>query len=164
MIQTDRLELREYTLQDAPFIYKLMNSEGWLKNIGNRNIKTIKDAEVYLQKNYLNSYEKYGFGPYLVSLKVCGTPIGSAGLYKRDNLEHPDVGIAFLPEFYNIGYALEASKAVMQFASEKLKIQTIVAITLAENLPSIKLLKKLGLSEVGTYTFEDGEELLLFSN
>ncbi|MCB0464724.1 MAG: GNAT family N-acetyltransferase [Aequorivita sp.] len=164
MIETERLQLREYTLVDAPFIYKLMNSEGWLKNIGDRNIKTIEDAEAYLKKNYLSSYEKHGFGPYLVSLKEDGTPIGSSGLYKRDNLNFPDVGFAFLPEFGNKGYAYEASKAVMQFAAEKLKIQTIVGITLPENIASVKLLKKLGLSEIGTYQYEDGEELLLFSN
>ncbi len=164
MIQTERLELREYTLKDAPFIFKLMNSEGWLKNIGDRNIKTIEDAEAYMQKNYLSSYEKHGFGPYLVSLKEDGTPLGSAGLYKRDNLEYPDVGFAFLPEFANKGYAFEAANAVMQFAAETLKIETIVGITIPENFSSIKLLKKLGLSEFGTYTYEDGEELLLFSN
>tara|TARA_R110002020_G_scaffold49796_6_gene141441 strand:- start:1978 stop:2532 length:555 start_codon:yes stop_codon:yes gene_type:complete len=164
IIETERLELREYTLSDAPFIYKLMNSEGWLKNIGDRNIKTIEDAEAYMQKNYLSSYEKHGFGPYLVTLKLDGAPIGSAGLYKRDNLEHPDVGFAFLAEYGGKGYAFEASSAVMQFASENLKLQTIVGITLPQNLSSIKLLKKLGLSEVGIYTYEDGEELLLFSN
>lgn len=164
MIITERLEIREYTLLDAPFIYELMNSEGWLKNIGDRNIKTIEDAEAYLQENYLSSYEKHGFGPYLVSLKKDGTPLGSAGLYKRDNLEHPDVGFAFLSEFANKGYAYESAQAVMNYASETLKLQTILGITLAENLSSIKLLKKLGLSEVGTYKYEDGEELLLFSN
>lgn len=164
MIHTERLELREYTLKDAPFIFKLMNSEGWLKNIGDRNIKTLEDAEAYLQKNYLSSYEKHGFGPYLVSLKDDGTALGSAGLYKRDNLEYPDVGFAFLSEFGNNGYAYESSKAVMQFASEKLGLETIVGITIETNLSSIKLLKKLGLSEIGTYKYEDGEELLLFSN
>ncbi len=164
MIQTDRLELREYTLKDAPFIYKLMNSEGWLKNIGDRCINSIEDAEAYMVKNYLSSYEKHGFGPYLVSLKEDGTPIGSAGLYKRDNLNFPDVGFAFLAEFGNKGYAFEAANAVMQFAAENLKTQTIVGIVLPENLSSIKLLKKLGLMEIGTYKYEDGEELLLFSN
>ncbi|OAD92797.1 GCN5 family acetyltransferase [Aequorivita soesokkakensis] len=164
MIQTERLELREYTLKDAPFIFKLMNSDGWLKNIGDRNIKTIEDAEAYMQKNYLSSYEKHGFGPYLVSLKEEGTPIGSSGLYKRDNLDFPDVGFAFLPEFGNKGYAFESAQAVMKYASEKLKLQTVVGITLPENTSSVKLLKKLGLSEIGTYKYEDGEELLLFSN
>lgn len=163
-IETDRLLLRQYTLNDAPFIYKLMNSEGWLKNIGDRNIKTLEDAEAYMLKNYLSSYEKHGFGPYLVSMKEDGTPLGSAGLYKRDNLEHPDVGFAFMSEFGNKGYAYEAAKAVMQFASERLGLETIVGITIETNLSSIKLLKKLGLAEIGTYKYEDGEELLLFSN
>src|SRR5690606_22194730 len=105
MIETERLFLREYTLEDAPFIFKLMNSDGWLKNIGDRHIKTVKDAEAYMQKFYLNSYVENGFGPFLVSLKETGVPIGSSGLYKRDNLEHPDVGFAFLPEFGKKGYA-----------------------------------------------------------
>lgn len=164
MIQTERLELREYTLKDAPFIYKLMNSEGWLKNIGDRSIKTLEDAEAYMQKNYLGSYEKHGFGAYLVTLKEDGTPIGSSGLYKRDNLDFPDVGFAFMPEFANQGYAYESAQAVMNYATEKLKLQTIVGITLPENSSSIKLLKKLGLAEIGTYKYENGEELLLFSN
>lgn len=162
-IETERLLLREYNLNDVPFIFKLMNSEGWLKNIGDRNIKTLEDAEAYLQKNYLSSYEKHGFGPYLVTLKEDGTPIGSSGLYKRDNLDFPDVGFAFLSEFANKGYAYESAKAVMNYAAEKLKLQTIVGITLPENSASIKLLKKLGLAEIGTYKYEDGEELLLFS-
>jgi RimJ/RimL family protein N-acetyltransferase len=164
MIETERLELREYTLKDAPFIYKLMNSEGWLKNIGDRNIHTIADAEAYMQKNYISSYEKHGFGPYLVSLKEDGTPIGSSGLYKRDNLDFPDVGFAFLSEFGNKGYAYESAQAVMNYAAKTLRLETIVGITLPENIPSIKLLKKLGLAEIGTYQYEDGEELLLFSN
>lgn len=162
-IETERLLLREYNLNDVPFIFKLMNSEGWLKNIGDRNIKTLEDAEAYMQKNYLSSYEKHGFGPYLVTLKEDGTPIGSSGLYKRDNLDFPDVGFAFLSEFANKGYAYESAKAVMNYAAEKLKLQTIVGITLPENSASIKLLKKLGLTEIGTYKYEDGEELLLFS-
>jgi RimJ/RimL family protein N-acetyltransferase len=141
-----------------------MNSDGWLKNIGDRSIKTLEDAEAYMQKNYLGSYEKHGFGPYLVTLKEDGTPIGSSGLYKRDNLDFPDVGFAFLTEFANKGYAYESAQAVMNYAAEKLKLQTIVGITLPENSSSIKLLKKLGLAEVGTYKYENGEELLLFSN
>lgn len=163
-IETERLQLRHYTLDDAPFIYKLMNSEGWLKNIGDRNINSVEDAEVYMEKNYLSSYEKHGYGPFLVSLKNTGTPLGSSGLYKRDNLEHPDVGFAFLPEFGGKGYAFESAQAVIDYSIENLGIKTIVGITLPENNPSIKLLQKLGLAEIGTYTYENGVELLLFSN
>lgn len=163
MISTERLTIRQYTTQDAAFIYKLMNSEGWLKNIGDRNINSIKEAEAYLLKNYVSSYKKQGFGPYLVSLKD-GTAIGSTGFYKRPDLEHPDIGFAFLSDFINKGYAFEAASALMKYASEELNIKIVLGFTLPENLPSIKLLKKLGLSEVGIYTYDDEEELLLFSN
>lgn len=139
-IETERLLIRKYTLKDAPFIYELMNSEGWLKYIGDRDIKNIEDAEAYLLKNYLSIYETQGFGPYLVSLKD-ETAIGSTGFYKRPNLDDPDIGFAFLPEFANKGYAFEAASAVMKFASEVLGIQKIVGFTLPNNEPSIKLLK-----------------------
>lgn len=164
MIETERLRLRKFTLMDASFIYKLMNTEGWLQNIGDRKIRSVMDAENYIQANYLNVYKKYGYGPYLVSLKKTGEPIGSAGLYKRDNLDYPDIGYAFLPEFWNKGFAYEAASAVLKYASEELNISKILAFTLKENSNSIKLLKKLGLSEAGNYTYQDGEELVLFSN
>lgn len=164
MIETQRLRLRNYTLKDAPFVYELMNSQGWIQNIGNRNINSVEEAENYIQVNYFDSYEKYGYGPYLVTLKETGIPIGSAGLYKRENLDHPDIGFAFLPEFYNKGYAFEAANAVLQFALNKLQIKKIMAITLPTNNASIKLLKKLGLFEIGNYIYKDGESLLLFSN
>lgn len=163
MIETERLILRKYTLEDAPFVYMLMNSEGWLKNIGDRNIKSVADAENYIQTNYFSIYEKYGYGPYLVSLKTTREPIGSAGLYKRNNLDYPDIGFAFLSKYFNQGFAYESASAVLKFASEKLRIYKVFGFTLEENKESIKLLKKLGLSEDGVYTYEDGEELLLFS-
>ena len=56
LILTERLQLREYTLADAPFIFKLMNSPGWLQYIGDRKIASVRDAENYIAKHYLSSY------------------------------------------------------------------------------------------------------------
>lgn len=162
-LETDRLIIRKYTRDDAGFIYNLMNSEGWLKYIGDRNINTIEDAKSYLENNYLTCYGKQGFGPYLVLLK-CGTPIGSAGLYKRENLDRPDIGFAFLPEYMNKGYAYEAASAIMKYASEELGLNEIVGFTLPDNVSSIKLLQKLGLSRIGYYNYGGDENLILFSN
>jgi len=164
MIETQRLHLRRFDLSDAPFVYLLMNSEGWIKNIGDRNIKTIEDAEKYIETKYFDSYNKFGYGPYLVTLKETGSPIGSAGIYKRENLLDPDIGYVLMPEFWNQGFALEAAGAVLRFASEKLQLKKLMAITLPSNQPSINLLGKLGFSEIGKYKYEDGETLLLFSN
>ena len=163
--ETERLQLRYYTAADAPFIYKLLNSEGWLNYIGDRDIKSIADAEVYIKEKYLLSNEPNRYGAYIVILKETGIAIGSCGLYKRENLEHPDIGFAFLTEYLGKGYGFEASQGVMQHAREALGVSTILGITMHTNISSIKLLEKLGLKKKGPFFFNDAiEELLLFSN
>ncbi|GAB5400049.1 MAG: GNAT family N-acetyltransferase [Aureisphaera sp.] len=165
MLTTQRLILKQITIADAPFYVKLFNSEGWLTYIGDRKVHTVTDAEAYIEKNYLPSYETHGYGSYTVNLNETGETIGACGLYKRDNLEHPDIGFAFLPEFIGKGYGFEAASAIMNYAKEELGITTVLGFTVDYNASSIALLKKLGLRETGTFKFKDDpEELLLFSN
>ena len=165
LLETERLRLHRITLADAPFYVKLFNSDGWIKYIGDRNVHSISDAEDYIKKNYLPSYEINGFGSYTVQLKETNETIGACGLYKRDNLEHPDIGFAFLGEYLGKGYGFEAASAVMEYAQTTLGIQKVLGFTLENNVASILLLEKLGLQKSGTYHFDnDEEELLLFSN
>jgi RimJ/RimL family protein N-acetyltransferase len=42
--ETERLLLRPFNTDDAPFILELVNSPGWLQFIGDRNIHSIEDA------------------------------------------------------------------------------------------------------------------------
>ena len=160
ILRTERLIIRKLTFDDSLFIVQLLNSPGWLKYIGDRGVKTEEDAKLYLQNGPLLSYEKYGFGLYLVMLLETGDPIGMCGILKRENLEHPDLGFAFLPEFTGKGYAYEAANAVIQFAGQRLEIKTLLAITLPENLNSIKLLEKVGMKYDGVVKSHDGKDNL----
>jgi len=165
ILETQRLELHKISVADAPFYVKLLNSESWLQYIGDRKVRSVEDAETYIKKNYLPSYEKFGYGSYTVRLKENGKTIGACGLYKRETLEHPDIGFAFLQEFIGKGYGYEAASAVMDYAINTLGFDTILGFTVEYNVASIKLLEKLGLERTGTYRFkDDAEELLLFSN
>ncbi|MDC8004928.1 GNAT family N-acetyltransferase [Aureisphaera galaxeae] len=162
---TQRLILKKITTADALFYVKLFNSEGWLKYIGDRNVHTKADAVAYIKKHYLPIYEKNGYGPFTVNLKDTGETIGACGLYKRDHLDHPDIGFAFLPDYIGKGYGYEAAKAVMEYAQSDLGLATILGFTVHYNKASIALLEKIGLKESGTFKFpDDDEELLLFSN
>ena len=103
ILETERLLLREITIEDAYFLFQLMNDPDWLQFIGDRNIVSIKAAEDYISNKLQPSYAKFGFGFYLTSLKEENFPIGICGLVKRPALEHVDIGFAFMPEFRKKG-------------------------------------------------------------
>lgn len=159
-LKTERLFIRKLDIDDCSFIVRLLNSPGWLEYIGDRGVRTIEDAKAYLQNGPLLSYERNGFGLYLVELLETGEPIGMCGILKRDSLEQPDLGFAFLPELMGKGYAYEAANAVVRYAREQLRIKTLLAITLPENATSIKLLEKVGMKYGGAVKSPDGKDTL----
>ena len=162
--ETERLIISKFTLDDALFFITLVNTPHWIKYIGDRHIKTIKQAKQRITEGHLKSYSTHGFGFYILRLKSENNkPIGTCGLIKRDHLEHVDIGFALLPDYERKGFGYESSQAVLHLAKAQFKLKTICAITLPENIPSIKLLEKLGLSyQKRVKPFEDEKELLLF--
>jgi len=160
ILETDRLVLRHLTTRDTPFIIELVNTEGWIKYIGDRNIKTAEQARQYLVNGPLKSYADHGFGLYLVTLKTGNIPVGMCGLIKRAYLPAPDIGYAFLPGATGKGYALEVARAVLSFAFTNLKIEKILAITLPENERSVRLLNKLGMLPEEKFNDPVSNELL----
>jgi RimJ/RimL family protein N-acetyltransferase len=159
ILETERLLFRPFTESDTPFIIELLNTEGWVKNIGDRNVKTEEQASQYLINGPIKSYADNGFGLSLVTLKD-GTPVAMCGLIKRDTLPQPDIGYAFLPAYAGKGYAYEIASAVLQYAFTILKQEKILAITLPENTNSVKLLVKLGMQFEKTFTDATTNELL----
>jgi RimJ/RimL family protein N-acetyltransferase len=145
VIETERLILRPLISNDAPFILTLLNEPSFLRYIGDKKVRTVDDAEQYILNGPVASYERHGFGLGLVELKATHMPIGICGLLKREELPAPDIGFAFLPDFWNKGFAYEAAAAIMNDARERLNLDRILAITNQDNESSIKLLQKLGL-------------------
>ncbi|HEX9827858.1 MAG TPA: GNAT family N-acetyltransferase [Flavobacteriaceae bacterium] len=163
--ETNRLLISKITLKDAKFFLELVNSPHWLKYIGDRHLKTVKDSKTYLQNGTIKSYADFGFGFYKLQYKKEGNkPIGVCGLIKRKQLDDVDIGFALLPEYEGKGFGHEASVTILKLAKETFNLKKVVAITQPNNTSSIKLLEKLGLSfEKSVKPFEDGEELLLFA-
>lgn len=163
MIQTARLALRPLTYGDTPFLIELLNSPGWLQFIGDRNARTDEQAQQYLDNGPLKSYREHGFGLMLVQRQEDGLPVGMCGLLKRDTLDRPDIGFAFLPTYSGQGYAYESAQAVLQHANEQLSIASIAAIVMPDNPRSINLLEKLEMQLIKPIRMgEDGETLLLY--
>lgn len=144
VLKTERLSLNHLSFDDAPFILELVNQRSFIKNIGDRGVRTLADAERYIQDGPLASYEKHGFGLYRVDLKESGIPIGMCGLLKRDSLPDVDIGYAFLERFHSKGYGYESASAIMEY-SRTLGLKRVLAIVSPDNEASIHVLEKIGL-------------------
>jgi ribosomal-protein-alanine N-acetyltransferase len=152
------------TLCDAAFACQLMNDPAWLRNIGDRSIRSIADAQSYIESKMTQMYQAVGFGMYLVEFKDTSVPIGFCGLVKREALAAPDIGFAFMPQFRGHGYAHEAARAVMRHAAEQLGLDRLFAIVAPGNERSCKLLQSLGFVHEGGFRPDPNEtELKLYA-
>jgi len=146
ILQTERLNLREISPDDAGFIVDLLNDPAFLRFIGDKGVRTIEDGRRYILTGPVESYDRHGFGLWLVELKGSKTPIGICGLLKRDTLSDVDIGFAFLPQYRSKGYAFESAGAVMDYGRNVLGLRRVVAITDEDNVGSIRVLEKIGMS------------------
>jgi RimJ/RimL family protein N-acetyltransferase len=169
VIQTLRISLRELDFGDAEFILELLNEPSFIRHIGDKGVRTLADARDYILQGPMDSYARHGFGLYAACLRQAqngvpvGTPMGICGLVKREGLNDPDVGFAFLSRFWSKGYAVESAAAVLAHARDALNIVRLVAITAPDNAQSIALLEKIGLKFERTIRLDDhAPELRLF--
>lgn len=164
VLETERLILRKLVLEDAGFILELLNEPAFVRFIGDRGVRVLEEAKDYLVKGPLASYDRFGFGLWLVQLKATQEPLGICGLVKRDSLPNIDIGYAFLERFWLKGYASESALAVKSYAMNVLGLKRLVAITDQDNTGSARVLEKIGLKyERLVRLSDDGPELKLYS-
>ncbi len=153
--ETDRLILRLTDLDDADFVFELMNSPKWLEFIGDREIATLEDAKDYITVKMIDQVQKLGFGNYTVIRKEDNAKLGTCGLYDREGMKGLDIGFALLPSYEGKGYALEASMLLRDLAFDEFKQDLLNGITTDENTSSQRLLEKLGMTPVGKLQLEN---------
>jgi len=157
IIETTRLQLRELITDDAEFILGLVNEPSFLANIGDKGVMTLDDARDFILDGPWRRGQKPGYGQFMVELKPDGIPIGVCGLLYRERLDLTDVGCAFLPAYWRQGFAYEAAAAVMEYGRTTLGVEKIVGLTSEENLASIGLLEKFGMTFQGIVKMSDDD-------
>jgi len=160
-IETGRLVLREFTPDDAAFVHRLVNDPAFLRYIGDRGVRTLDDARRYIAEWPVAGYARDGHGLMCVVRKSDGAEVGMCGVLKRESLPDPDIGFSFLPDYRSQGYAFESAQAVLRHARDELGLGRILAITTQDNVPSMRLLDRLGFRFERLVTMGD-EELRLF--
>jgi RimJ/RimL family protein N-acetyltransferase len=146
VIETERLRLfalSDESASDAQFMLRLLNDAAFIRNINDRGVRTLQEAAAYLHERIVPAYAERGFGMFGVETKNGGICIGTCGLLRREGLDGPDIGYAFLPEYTGCGYAREAARGVVQHVRDTLGPGCLYAIVNPDNAASIRLLQHL---------------------
>ncbi|MDQ1098159.1 MULTISPECIES: GNAT family N-acetyltransferase [Chryseobacterium] len=161
--ETERLIIQPVSLDDAAFILELHNSPNFIRYIGDRGLRSIHDAEQYINKRFIPQFERSGFGNYVITEKYGGKKVGAVGIFEREGLDVADIGFSFLGEFEGRGYGFEAATKVKSVGMVDFGLTKLSAITTKDNFASQKLIGKLGLKFKKYVTIpNDDEELMYF--
>lgn len=150
-LNTNRLTLSEITTDDHVFMRELVNTPGWIKFIGDRNVHSDEDALAYVNRILAAKDLTY----WVIRLKDSRVPVGIISFLKRDYLEHFDIGFALLSLYEGKGYAFEAADAVLKSKKENPLHKKLYATTIPENTKSITLLEKLGFHFLKSIAVEE---------
>ena len=84
IFETERLILREITVDDAAFALDLLNQPSFIKYIGDRGVRDLDQSRDFIENRYRKSYSDHGYGLYVVELKE---PVSDAGTQRRSDAE-----------------------------------------------------------------------------
>jgi [ribosomal protein S5]-alanine N-acetyltransferase len=158
VIETERLLLRTFTMDDALLIYNL-NLDPDVIRYTLDPIADIEKAKEVLEKTILPQYALYNHGRWAVHVKPGLDPIaigfiGWCGLKTRPEMNEIDLGYRFVKKAWGKGYAAESAHACIRYGFEKLGLKRIVGRSLPANTASARVLEKCGMDYVGEEVIE----------
>lgn len=164
VLQTPRLILRAFTLDDVEAMYQLMTVPEVIRYVGNKPAQSKQDVLDYLHQHPLRDYQVYGYGRFACVCRETGQLIGFSGIKFLEEISETELGYRFLPQFWRKGLATEAGRAVIEFA-QGLGLKRLVAVIHPQNEGSQQVATKLGFSLEGKTELSliEHQDLLLFS-
>lgn len=154
LFETDRLKLRELTLNDAKILEQIFSDP-----IAMEYYPSSKGTEA--TKNWIKksqkSYEKNGFGLWAVVRKDNEQVIGDCGITMQmiDGKEEPEIGYHILRNQWGQGYATEAAEACKNYAFSTLGIEEVFSYTRAKNTASRRVAEKIGMKIIKEYSNDE---------
>lgn len=149
--------LREVSLEDTACMFRLHSDPDVQKYTGEPVVESLEAMEKAIRTRMVN-YGKYGYGRWATFLKKEKQFIGWAGLAYLPEFDEIDLGYRFLPEFWGAGLATEASRAILYYGFNQLRLSKIIAIAMKENIGSIRVMEKIGMEFDKLAPYEPGGE------
>lgn len=148
MIETTRLIIRPAILEDAHNLFLLNSDPEVVRYTGDVSFKTLGEAQDLIRTRMFTQFDLYKMSRFTVLLKD-GTYLGWCGLKYFPETNEVDLGYRFMKKFWGQGYATEAGSACLDYGFKTLGLTRIIAKAMPENIGSIKVLQKLGMTFKG---------------
>ena len=144
VLVTERLILKPLKISDACEIYNNWTSDADVAKFMRWNVhQSINDTIDWLKSEEENIYSDniYNWG---FLLKSTNDLIGSGGLIYNKDKSMFELGYNLMKMHWGLGFATEASSAILEFGKYNLKQKEFFCCHAKENIASEKVIKKLG--------------------
>ena len=156
MLETDRLILRDLQESDLPALI-VLNQDSEVMQYFPKPYSQAESLRLY--QGIQDEVKAYGYSLLAVEEKSSQEFIGLVGLHHSDlrifaGKEAVEIGWRLRKEFWNRGYATEAAQACLDFAFQQAGLSEVYSFTSLLNLPSQKVMQKLGMEFVKEFDNE----------
>lgn len=152
-IETKRLIIRPLTYKMAETLLNDRKSFNEKFNIDlhpNWPLEAIKKKLDNYKEYIRDNFEEVKWGIWIMINKGDKKVIGDLGFKGKPNEEGIiEVGYSIVENYRGFGYANEGVKALINWALEDKRVNKIIAQCNENNIPSIRLLKRVGMDNVG---------------
>lgn len=146
-IETDRLILRKFKTTDAKALFEILSDKQANEFLPWLPLESLDEAKAFMQKHFLDYYEKPSSYRYAICLKNNNKPFGYVCLTDNESF---DFGYGLKKEFWNKGYATEAAKEVIKLVKNA-GYKFMTATHDINNPRSGEVMKKLGMQYKYSY-------------
>lgn len=143
-IETERLRLRMFRPDDVDQMVPFYADPEVMKWMSTGQPIPRERVELAIPR-YIERFHENGFGVFAVELKDSDMLVGYCGIVYLDNTPEVEIGYLFGRPYWGKGYATEAATAARDFGFNVVGLPRLVGITRHENIPSQRVLQKIGL-------------------
>ena len=146
VIETERLRLEPFALSHLSGLRAMDDDPEIMRYINAGQVKSADETLATIER-VQQRWQRYGFSWWALREKSSDEIVGAACLQHLANQEHAplEIGWRLLRSAQGKGYATEAARAIVRYASEQVGTDYLVAVADPENLPSHRVMQRLGM-------------------
>ncbi len=154
-IETERLLLRQFTMDDLDDLYFIYSHPDLSKYLSNEQPLRLDQTRAAIN-SIAECWRQHNFGVWAVVYKKHQKLIGHCGLKFLENTPEVQIGYLLLKDYWRRGLGTEAAAAVLKYGFEVVKLERIVAIAKPENIASRRVMEKVGMKyEKDAYYYDN---------